>query len=1128
MKYFYGLGLTGIILSVSLHGDLNKSVLANSNLAEILIQSQPELLLAQESNSRQVKKLKKNANKLIREGKYQEATLIFEKIVAFYKLEQDDLKMVAALNDLAALYQIQNRYKDAEFLYKRIVEIDKEIIIKNNTSKKKRAKEDSGKESLDKQDLNLIRHQVNLANFLQTQSRYAEAEPLLIEAVGMARKGLPEIHLELVKPLQSLANLYEAIGNYSEAEPLLKEVLTIAKKKNHVSKPSAFSNLAEFYHSQGRYPNAEPLYKESLKSFGKFFDRDRDLRALLYPTLHPELLNNLASLYQSQGRFLEAEELLKEAIEIGKKTKQPILAVSQSELASLYQIRGLKTEAESLFQKSLQIARLDREQKSPNEGDVTSIFRNRIDAVPADNPGAAFGKAVGIVVMEFILPGMSRKIIRQFHSFDRKGLPEKRPELITVLNNLAKFYQEQGKYAKAESLYLESLSLAKKEPKNKLLTRAYTLNDLASFYLYQGHYSKAEPLLNESLTLARETLPKMHPLLARILGNQAMLYRVKEDLPQTLLFLKEGLEIEEKNLSRNLAVGDESQKRAFISLFEDSTNAAISIHQQFAPNDMQAARLAFTTILRRKGRIQDVLGKGFQRLRNVKDSNVKEQLKKLSEVRAQIAQLAAQSSEGYASALQEKLDKLSLKEQELVKSLIDTDIELTRSLKSVSINDIQKNLPSDTALIEFIEYRPLNSKAQQKNRWGAPHYAAYILPHQGEISWVDLGAAYNSKHLVSAFISLLDKADSPISKIRSIGRGLGKNILQPVLKHIGSAKHLLIVPDGQLNSIPFEALIDDKDVGVIVNDKKNNNLALENVSYFIKQFHFTYLTSGRDLLRLQDPLKRAKAPLLLVNPDFDQQGAKLQKAEVEPSKGRGGLNQRSGDLARLNNFSSLEFTQEEGEAILTIFPQSNLFSGQKATESLIKQYANPSILHIATHGFFLKDPTSTQQNSKHQSQDIFRTSEYENPMLRSGLALAGFNLRDGGSDNDDGVLTALEVSGLDLSDTQLVVMSACETGVGDWDSGEGVYGLRRAFTLSGARSQLMSLWNVSDESTKDLMVEYYQRLKQNQGRGEALREAQLAMIEGKLTSKDGESYSHPNYWASFVKVGDWRPLQKLK
>ena len=139
----------------------------------------------------------------------------------------------------------------------------------------------------------------------------------------------------------------------------------------------------------------------------------------------------------------------------------------------------------------------------------------------------------------------------------------------------------------------------------------------------------------------------------------------------------------------------------------------------------------------------------------------------------------------------------------------------------------------------------------------------------------------------------------------------------------------------------------------------------------------------------------------------------------------------------------------------------------------------------------------------------------ENPLLRSGLALAGANR--GPSGEDDGVLTALEAAGLDLWGTRLVVLSACDTGVGDVKRGDGVYGLRRALVLAGAESQLISLWPVSDRSTRDLMVDYYQQLAQGEARGQALRRAQLRMVRDL-------GRAHPYYWASFIQSGQWAKL----
>ncbi len=206
------------------------------------------------------------------------------------------------------------------------------------------------------------------------------------------------------------------------------------------------------------------------------------------------------------------------------------------------------------------------------------------------------------------------------------------------------------------------------------------------------------------------------------------------------------------------------------------------------------------------------------------------------------------------------------------------------------------------------------------------------------------------------------------------------------------------------------------------------------------------------------------------------------------------------------------------EKIKAIFPETTLKLGQSATETAIKQLHSPSILHLATHGFFLSDPEVKLVNDEFGKQP--KVLNLENPLLRSGLALAGANNRNQVSSGaNDGVLTALEVAGLSLRGTQLVVLSACETGLGDVKVGDGLYGLRRALVIAGSQSQVLSLWKVSDAGTKELMVKYYQGLKAGKGRHEALRDAQLEMLKN-------PSYQHPFYWASFVPSGDWTPLHK--
>src|SRR5205807_1582245 len=254
-------------------------------------------------------------------------------------------------------------------------------------------------------------------------------------------------------------------------------------------------------------------------------------------------------------------------------------------------------------------------------------------------------------------------------------------------------------------------------------------------------------------------------------------------------------------------------------------------------------------------------------------------------------------------------------------------------------------------------------------------------------------------------------------------------------------------------------------------------------------------------------------PLIVANPLFGEPASQLLAkvngtAKLSTPSGRRRSITNAVDLSEVY-FAPLEGTALEARSIETLFPEAQLLTGGQATKAALKEAAAPRVLHIATHGFFLNVNTQSGPRAGNANSQI------ANPLLRSGLALAGANLRNGGS--DDGILTALEASGLNLWGTKLVVLSACDTGVGELRNGEGVYGLRRSFVLAGAESLVMSLWPISDYTTRRLMTEYYKNLKQGLGRGAALRQVQLDML--KRNPK-----LHPFYWANFIQSGEWANL----
>jgi len=322
-------------------------------------------------------------------------------------------------------------------------------------------------------------------------------------------------------------------------------------------------------------------------------------------------------------------------------------------------------------------------------------------------------------------------------------------------------------------------------------------------------------------------------------------------------------------------------------------------------------------------------------------------------------------------------------------------------------------------------------------------------------------------------------------------------VMAPVRKLLGETRWVFLSPDGALNLVPFAALVD------------------EGGRYLVESYAFTYLTSGRDLLRLraETPAPRDKVTVVAA-PDFDAGGPAAKAGDDKTNAERGVV---SRDLSGLR-FPALPGTEAEARTVQKTLGSARVLVGEEATEHAIKALHGPSVLHIATHGFFLPDQPHPALSAPSGLSFGERPAPPagEDLLLRSGLALVGANLRQSGA--DDGVLTAMEMSGTDLYGTRLVVLSACQTGVGDVINGDGVYGLRRALVLAGARTQVMSLWRVDDDATQELMTAYYGRLQQGKGRSEAMRQVQLAMLA------QGDRAASPHYWASFIVSGDWTTL----
>ncbi|MEO8168049.1 MAG: CHAT domain-containing protein, partial [bacterium] len=326
---------------------------------------------------------------------------------------------------------------------------------------------------------------------------------------------------------------------------------------------------------------------------------------------------------------------------------------------------------------------------------------------------------------------------------------------------------------------------------------------------------------------------------------------------------------------------------------------------------------------------------------------------------------------------------------------------------------------------------------------------------------------------------------------------------------------LFIAPDGALNLISFAGLMDPKG------------------KYLIENHPIHYLSAGRDLIRIsQDSSASGTGLLALGDPDYDATaGQRLLKGREFA------LNTTQSEVATTRNVRSscealsemkvsrLPNTKAEVENIAGYFPSSDLFEGRSASEENFKKNApGRKAIHIATHGYFISGECQEKLN---KNSDTFVG---ENPLLQSGLLLAGANLHGSDIKNneaEDGIVTALEVSAMDLRGVDLVVLSACETGLGKVKQGEGVYGLCRAFQLAGAKTVVSSLWQVPDRETTKMMIQIYERMsdlrKKHSGHSETYPQLMQQVILKRIAElRDRGRPTHPYTWGGFIATGDWR------
>jgi len=959
--------------------------------------------------------------------------------------------------------------------------------------------------------------------------QYETAKFLFIRALSIREKAVGKYHPNLLVMLQNAGWVHEVLGDYVGAVALYERELAINERLHgpeSIEVATTRKELAGLYYYLGDAEKAEALLNETLVVFEQELGTD-----------HPRVASNLsylAFLCQAKGDYSKSEQLFKRAIAISEKrfAEAPTnLATALSNLAALYVAMGEYEKAESHYQRALPIIEntygSEHTQVAYILNNMGRLYTNLADYQRAetlflraldlwektlgpDHPNVASVLDNLAIAYEYSGEYEKAEPLYQRSLKIRESLfGSKHPNVAKTLNNLATLYSFLGDYEKAVNLYQRTLDAKAETTGTENTSYANSLHNLAAVYMKQDQYEKAESLYKQALDIWTRAYGPDHPEVSTGYGHLSQLYAGRGELEKAYGYAMRSLKIENKLIDQVVGFTSEGQKLQFIASNNWGLHYCLNLVSQRYPEDRLKQTEAFEIWLKRKGLVLDVQKRYQQASIDDGSGEAARLFEELNGVRTELSQLVfspnAESTDGYRQRKDALESERELLEAQL--SRISKPFALKQKMSKADREQVHKALPPDTSLLEFarIEANYFDGTGSLPDR-----YVAFILRagNGNAVEMIDLGVADEIDRLVLAFKKHLSESSKGlVEQALLLSRELYGLIIKPVQKALGSCQTIFISPDGNLNLIPFEVL--QKPDG----------------TFLIEEYTFNYLSAGRNLLAFENNEYSGRRCLLMGAPDFELVSiGSLSHQETS-------MSQRSADLGELT-FVPLPHAKGELDVIGNILgpERAVIHTGKDALEETLLTADHPAIIHLATHGFFLSDQqlpgtgrgfqmAALPNAPSHTELKINGKIDIENPLLRSGILLAGAkrSLTGGSTGHYDGIVTAEKILGMNLHGTEMVVLSACDTGLGEVKSGEGVFGLRRAFTQAGAKSLVMSLWKVPDKETKELMVQFYQNIKSGKmNRCQALRQA---ILKEKEIVRQRYGHDNPRYWGAFVFMG---------
>ncbi|MDP1803248.1 MAG: CHAT domain-containing protein [Bacteroidota bacterium] len=863
--------------------------------------------------------------------------------------------------------------------------------------------------------------------------------------------------------LTFLSDLNYTKGNYKKS--IEYNILEIEVRKNiqgekHPQYATALYNLGMTNKFLGNYSIAEPLYLECIKIRKDVLGENNNDYA--------SSLNNLGSLYKAMGNYSGAEVLYLEVSTIRKKLlgeKHPDYATTLNNLAALYELMGNYPKSEFLYLESLKIRKHVLGEKHPD-----------------------YANSLNNLALLYTYMGKYSKaeaMCLEAIKIKKEVLGEKHRDYVLAINNLAGLYNAMENYVEAKKLLIEVLKINKEILGEKQPNYSASMSNLAGLCKTMGNYAEAETLYIQSLKIRGEALGGKHPEYATVLNNLAVLYVMMNKREEAEPLFLEAISITNENIKKDFISLSEKEKEFYFSKKSRFYSFFYSFAKTRKKENPGITQEVYNSIIKNKGLLlksstamRSAILKSSDTLLISKYNKWLTLNKELTRIYSTEVSKRKQNPE----ILEKQANDL---EKELVKSSqIFSDVE---KLQNLNWRDVQKSLKPKEAAIEFIHFA-------EGKRKDTITYCALLITQKSK--YPEMIELFYEKELIKLLGNKSETNESYITgmygKRTETNSKLYDLIWKPIEKSLTGIKVIYYSPSGLLHKVSFAAISKSKDNYLCANYRIELMGSTSKVA-LPETFDFNTLSSS------------------CVFGDIQYDTPKTLK-----------------DTSALLSWPYLEGTKTEAEKVVSILKANNLkvdyVYGKNATEAEFKSMApNSNVVHIATHGFFFNDPDEFSYAEK-QDSAIIETRAFrggtkafginnfitnKNPLMRSGLAFAGANevwVNDHNTNKEDGVLTAQEVTGMDLRKINLMVLSACETGLGDIKGTEGVYGLQRSFKMAGVKYIIMSLWQVPDAETVEFMAIFYSKFSKN-------KDLKLSFYEAQ---KEMRKKYDPFYWAAFV------------